>query len=70
MKEKENVVKLVFGCLDDVVSTTQTIHLNIMERVAGDKQSGFGEGGKRKRIYDTIKTVSGKIEGLVLEFMK
>lgn len=70
MKEKEHVVKLVFGCIDDVISTTQTIHLNIMERVAGDKQSGFGEGGKRKHIYDTVKTVGGKIEELVLGFMK
>jgi len=65
MKEKHAIVKLVFGCIDDVVSTTESIHKSIAENVKGSSHSGFEEGGKRKHVYDTIKAVNGKVEELV-----
>ncbi len=65
MKEKQAIVKLVFGCIDDVVSTTECIHKSIAENVKGVSRSGFAEGGKRKHVYDTIKAVNGKVEELV-----
>ncbi len=70
MKEKEAVVKLVFGCIDEVVSTTEHIHRNIVEKIAGTAQNGFQEGGKRKNVYDTIKVVNSKVGELVSEFTK
>ncbi len=65
MKEKHAIIKLVFGCIDEVVSTTENIHRSIVERRTGAAQSGFQDGGKRKHVYDTIKTVNGKVEELV-----
>jgi hypothetical protein len=70
MKEKETIVKLVFGCIDKVVSTTENIHRSIVEETAGASSSGFQEGGKRKHVYDTIKTVNSKAEELVASFTK
>ena len=45
MKEKESIVKLVFGCINAVVSTTGNIHREIVEKTAGASESGFQEGG-------------------------
>ena len=70
MIEKESIVKLVFGCIDEVVTTTENIHRSIVEKAKGASKSGFEEGGKRKRVYDTIKTVNGKVEDLVSGFKK
>lgn len=70
MKEKAAIVKLVFGCIDEVVCTTESIHRNIVERVTGTARSGFQDGGKRKHVYDAIKTVNSKIEELVSGFTK
>lgn len=70
MKEKESIVKLVFGCIDEVVSTTENIHKRILEKKTDSSQNGFQEGGKRKHVYDTIKTVNGKVEELVSGFVK
>jgi hypothetical protein len=69
MKEKESIVKLVFGCIDEVVSTTENIHRSIVENATGTSKS-FEKGGKRKRVYDTIKSVNGKVEELVSCFKK
>jgi hypothetical protein len=65
MKEKESIVKLVFGCINEVVSTTENIHRGIVENKADAPNNGFQEGGKRKRVYDTIKAVNTHIEQLV-----
>jgi hypothetical protein len=62
MKENNSMVRLVFGCIDDVVATTENIHKNIVENVKGSSPSGFEDGGKRKGVYDTIKMVTGKVE--------
>ena len=70
MKEKESIVTLVFGCIDKVVSTTENIHRSIVEKTAGTSSSGFQEGGRRKHVYDTIKTVNDKVEELVASFTK
>jgi len=65
MKDKESIVKLVFGCIDEVVSTTENIHKSIVEKAIEAPQSGFEEGGKRKHVYDTIKMVNGKVEEII-----
>lgn len=52
MKEKDSIVKLVFGCINEVVSTTENIHREIVEKTAGASESGFQEGG-RENIYMT-----------------
>jgi len=70
MKDKKSIVNLVFGCIDEVVSTTENIHRNIVEQATDASKSGFQEGGKRKRVYDTIKSVTGKVEETVSEFIK
>jgi hypothetical protein len=70
MKEKESIVKLVFGCIDEVVSTTENIHKNIVEKTMDAEKSGFQEGGKRKHVYDNIKLVKGKVEEIVSGFIK
>lgn len=70
MKKKESIVKLVFGCIDEVVSTTENIHSSIVKNVADTSKNGFQEGGKRKHVYDTIKAVNSKVEELVSGFMK
>jgi hypothetical protein len=70
MKDKESIVKLVLGCINEVVSTTENIHRSIVEKTADASKSGFQEGGKRKHVYDTIKTVNGKVEELVSGFTK
>ena len=70
MKEKGSIVKLVFGCIDEVVSTTENIHKNIVEKVAGAENNGFQENGKRKHVYDNIKLVKGKVEEIVSGFIK
>jgi hypothetical protein len=70
MKEKASIMRLVFGCIDEVVSTTENIHKNIVEGVTGNSQSGFEEGGRRKRVYDTIKMVNGKVEETFTGFTK
>ena len=70
MKEKGSIVKLVFGCIEEVVSTTENIHRDIVEKVAGVSKSGFQEGGRRKRVYDTIKSVNGSVEELVSGLIK
>lgn len=70
MKEKESIVQLVFGCIDKVVSTTENIHRSIVEKTAGASSSGFQEGGRRKHVYNTIKTVNGKAEELISGFTK
>ena len=64
MKDKGSIVKLVFGCIDQVVSTTENIHRSIVENATGTSKS-FEEGGKRKRVYDTIKMVNGEVRELV-----
>mgnify|MGYP001769061405 CR=1 FL=1 len=70
MKEKRAIVKLVFGCIDDVVSTTESFHKSIAENVKGTSRSGFAERGKRKRVYDTIKAVNSKVGELISGFTK
>jgi len=40
------------------------------QKGARDRQSGFGDREKCNDVYDTIKTVSGSIEELVMGFMK
>jgi len=70
MQEKNSITRLVFGCIDDVVSTTENIHKSIIENVKGSSSNGFEEGGKRKRVYDTIKTVTGKVEETISGFKK
>jgi hypothetical protein len=65
MKEKESIVKLVFGCINEVVSTTENIHREIVEKTAGASKSGFEEGGRRKHVYDTIKAANASIEQMV-----
>lgn len=65
MKEKDSIVKLVFGCINEVVSTTENIHKSIVENKVDAPSNGFQEGGKRKRVYDTIKAVNSNIENLV-----
>lgn len=70
MKEKASIVKLVFGCIDEVVSTTENIHRNIVEKAVGADNSGFQESGKRKHVYDNIKLVKGKVEEIVTGFIK
>lgn len=70
MRTKGSIVKLVFGCIDEVVSTTENIHRSIIENKAGTAPCGFQKGGKRKHVYDTIKTVNGKVEELVSGFIK
>lgn len=44
MKKKESIVKLVFGCIDEVVSTTENIHSSIVKNVADTSKNGFQEG--------------------------
>ncbi len=70
MKEKESIVKLVFGCIDEVVATTENIHRRIIEKKTDNPENGFQDGGRRKHVYDTIKTVNGKVEELVAGFVK
>jgi hypothetical protein len=65
MKEKGSIVKLVFGCINEVVSTTENIHREIVEKTAGASASGFEDGGRRKQVYDTIKAVNSKVEDLL-----
>jgi hypothetical protein len=45
MKEKESIVKLVFGCINAVVSTMGNIHREIVKKTVGASESGFQEGG-------------------------
>lgn len=70
MKKKESIVKLVSGCIEDVVSTTENIHRKIAEKKLGDSKSGFQEGGKRKKIYDKIKEVNSVVGKLVTGLLK
>jgi hypothetical protein len=70
MKEKGSIVKLVFGCIDEVVSTTENIHRSIVEKTVGPSENGFQEGGRRKHVYDTIKSVNSKIEEVVSSTLK
>ena len=65
MKEKESIVKLVFGCINEVVSTTENIHREIVEKAVGASKSVFQEGSRRKHVYDTIKAVNSKVEDLL-----
>lgn len=70
MEKKDSIVKLVSGCIEEVVSTTENIHRNIVEKTIGTSDNGFQEGGKRKKVYDTIKEVNSKVEDLVIGFLK
>jgi hypothetical protein len=70
MREKGSIVKLVFGCINEVVSTTENIHRSIVEKTADASKSGFQEGGKQKHVYDTIKNVNSKVEELISDFKK
>ena len=65
MKDGQSIVKLVFGCIDEVVSTTEHIHRSIAEKTLGESGGGFREGGRRKHVYDTIKSVNSKVEELI-----
>ncbi len=65
MKEKESIVKLVFGCINEVVSTTENIHREIFEKTAGASERNFEENGRRKQVYDIIKAVNCRVEGLL-----
>jgi hypothetical protein len=65
MKDKESIVKLVFGCINEVVSTTENIHKSIIGNNSDASNSGFQEGGRRKHVYDVIKAVNTSIEQLV-----
>jgi hypothetical protein len=70
MREKRSIVKLVFGCIDEVVATTENIHKSIVEKTVGPYENGFQEGGRRKHVYDTIKSVNSKVEEVVSGFKK
>jgi hypothetical protein len=70
MKEKESIIGLVFGCINEVVSTTENIHKSIVEKTVGVSENGFQEGGRRKRVYDSIKDVNCKVEELVSNTLK
>jgi hypothetical protein len=70
MKEKESIVGLVFGCINEVVSTTENIHRSIVEKTVGSSENGFQEGGRRKRVYDAVKDINSKVEDVVSNTLK
>lgn len=70
MREKESIIGLVFGCIDEAVSTTENIHRSIVEKTVGTSENGFQKGGRRKRVYESIKDVNSKVEELVSNTLK
>jgi hypothetical protein len=68
MKQKQSMVKTVFGTIDTIISTTHDIHSNI----AGVRESTMNDPVRHKeqiaRVYDTVKSVSGSVEKAVLSF--
>lgn len=68
MNQKGSIVKLVFGSIDQVVSTVENIHQSIAHTAGNASKGGFREGGRRKNVYATIKAVNSKVEELVSGF--
>ena len=63
MKEKVSIAKLVFRRIaeiwrtipiEDVGYPTDNINSSIVKKVAGNSESGFQEGGKRKLVYNNV----------------
>jgi hypothetical protein len=65
MKEKESIVKLVFGCIDEVVSTTENIHKRILEKKTDSSQNGFQKAGNGNMFMTPLRPSNGKVEELV-----
>jgi hypothetical protein len=68
MNKKESIVRMVSGCVNEVVCATENIHRSIAQNTAASTKAGFREGGVPPRVYDTIRAVNSTVETLVLRF--
>jgi len=70
MKKSESIAKTVFSSIDNVVSTVENIHGDIAEKTGNKNGCGIHNEEKRKNVYGLIKSISGRIENVVLDFLK
>jgi hypothetical protein len=70
MKQKGSIIKTVFGAIDAIVNTTEDIHQNIAGMREDTIKNSAGDRGNKANVYDRIKSVSGKVEEIVLSFFK
>jgi hypothetical protein len=70
MKQNESMVKTVSGGIDTIVSATENILRNIAGLMVFSLYDGIPGRGKTAYAYDRGRTISGKVEGIVLGFFK
>jgi hypothetical protein len=70
MKQKGSIAKTVFGTIDAIVTTTEDIHRNIAGMKGDTVKNSIGDRENKANVYDRIKSVSGKVEEIVLSFFK
>lgn len=70
MKRNDWVAEKVFKSIDNVVSTVENIHGDIAESKGRKDNKALHREEKRKRVYGLIKSINGRVEGTVRDFMK
>jgi hypothetical protein len=70
MKQKGAIVKTVFDAIYDTISTTEDIHRDIVGIRYETMKNRTLDRTNNANIYETVKSVSGRVENLVLSFFK
>jgi len=70
MKQKGAIVKTVFDSIYDTISATEDIHRDIAGLQHETMKNRTPDRKNNPNIYETVKSVSGRVENLVLSFFK
>lgn len=70
MKQKGAIVKTVFDSIYDTISTTEDIHRDIVGIRYETMKNSTLDRKNTANIYDAVKSVTGRVENLVLSFFK
>ncbi|MCE5210303.1 MAG: hypothetical protein LLG40_01980 [Deltaproteobacteria bacterium] len=70
MKKSDLIAEKVFKSINNVVSTVENIHGDIAERKGEKNDKALHREEKREKVYGLIKSINGRVEETVRDFLK